>query len=119
MEPTFSIASAAILALTVLLSATPAQPQDRHTDDSIVQQIDEILNRLQVIEARLAILEDQSKFANEWRVDERGVVRTLEGRPVGHWASHRSCPKALAVRVACELDDGPPIRMGPAERTTP
>ncbi|HUG69510.1 MAG TPA: hypothetical protein VMM76_17295 [Pirellulaceae bacterium] len=85
MKQIFSIAIAAVLATSVLLPPASAQQRNDRTDDAIVQRLDEILKRLETIETRLKKLEVEVRVANQWSVDERGVMRTIDGRPMGFW----------------------------------
>ena len=85
MKRGFYVAIAAILTSSVLLSPTPAQQQESRKDDPIIQRIDDFLKRLQSIEERLTMLEDDTRFVNESWVDKRGVMRNIDGRPMGFW----------------------------------
>jgi len=85
MKRGFYIAIAAILASSLLLSPTSAQQQESRKDDSIIQRLDDILKRLHSIEERLTKLEDDNRFVNESWVDKRGVMRNIDGRPMGFW----------------------------------
>jgi len=85
MKRGFDIAIAAILASSVLLSPTSAQQQESRKDDPNIQRLDDILKRLQSIEELLTKLEDDKRFVNECWVDKRGVVRNIDGRPMGFW----------------------------------
>jgi len=85
MKRGFCIAVAAILASSVLLSPTSAQQQESRKDDPIIQRLDDILKRLQSIEERLTKLEDEKRFVNKSWVDKHGVMRNIDGRPMGFW----------------------------------
>lgn len=80
-----------IFALTIaagflLCNVTSAdQPPGTNESATVVERLDQILHRLNAIEQRLAQLEAESLLTTEWWVDERGVVRSGSGRPIGFW----------------------------------
>lgn len=74
-----------LLTTCILLPPASAQQQGNSREDAIAQRLDEILKRLESIEARLATLETQVKATKRWLVDERGILRDLNGRPIGFW----------------------------------
>lgn len=94
------------LALTLLLwfvifngTATAAEPPEetkRQTD--VVERLDSILKRLDDIEKRLAKLEATNRILKSWTVDDRGVMRTIDGRPFGYWGIDGPSPQIPNVR---------------------
>ena len=60
-------------------------PSNTDETSKVVARLDVILKRLDTIEERLAKLEANSQFFADWWVDERGVMRSGSGRPIGFW----------------------------------
>lgn len=77
------------LALTAVFlpcEATAADPPPINDESAaIVERLDQILNRLDEIEQRLTQLELESQLTQAWWLDERGVMRSGSGRPIGFW----------------------------------
>ena len=65
--------------------ATADPPKVDTADTPIVERLDAILRRLDAIEKRLAVVEADTKLLADWTVDDRGVMRLPNGRPVGFW----------------------------------
>ena len=81
------------LIFTLLLSAVfvfgsaksfGAGPPSDETSQ-IINRLDAIMKRLDDIERRLAKLEETTRSLTQWWVDDHGVMRSFDGRPVGHW----------------------------------
>ena len=70
-------------------------PQTIATDTAIVERLDAILKRLDAIEERLAHVETQTKVFSDWTVDDRGVMRLPNGRPVGFWGIDGPMPTRI------------------------
>jgi low affinity Fe/Cu permease len=96
MNSIFSTAIAAVSATSVLFLPVSAQQQINRDDDAIVQRLDEILRRLEAIEERLKKLKGEDGNSNERWVDENGVMRTIDGYPVGFWGI--DCPPKNRTR---------------------
>lgn len=79
------MAFAFLFAMSVFLSPASAQQHNDLRNDAIVQRLDMILERLERIETRLMKLEDASLESNQWWMDQRGVMRANDGRPLGFW----------------------------------
>jgi hypothetical protein len=78
---------ALVLITGFLLNETFAAdpPSGGNESATIIERLDQILRRLEAIELRLTQLELESRLNQEWWVDERGVMRTSSGRPIGFW----------------------------------
>jgi hypothetical protein len=88
-------------ALTLLLSfinfaaSAPAAdpPKETKLRADIVDRLDAIMKRLDDIEQRLANLEATNRMLTEWTVDDRGILRSFDGRPIGHWGIDGPTPQ--------------------------
>lgn len=72
--------------VSLLCETTAADPPSNRDDPaSITARLNQILHRLDVIEQHLVELEFEIRLNQEWWVDDRGVMRTRSGRPIGIW----------------------------------
>ena len=71
-------------ALATSIGWVPAKAQTRE-DRTILDRVDQILQRLDAIEARLTKLEIEVHASGPWRADRHGILRTMDGKEVGYW----------------------------------
>jgi len=78
-----------MVVLTLAFSSPAAwadQPEAAgELEAGVIERLDLILDRLDQIDQRLAKLEQTQQWLTGWWVDERGVMRTNRGRPIGIW----------------------------------
>lgn len=79
----FAVPLIVVLFLGGIADAGPPSITDETSE--IVARLDVILKRLDAIEQRLTKLEANTQLFADWWVDERGVMRSGSGRPVGFW----------------------------------
>lgn len=83
--PRLILALVFVSTVVVTVSAFADPPANAKTDTDIINRLDAILKRLDAIEKRLAKLEATNRLLTDWWVDDRGVMRSTRGRPIGFW----------------------------------
>ena len=86
-----------VLVLSLVIFAGTASaaepPGETKLRTDIVERLDSILKRLDGIEQRLASLEATNRMMTKWTVDDRGIMRSFDGRPVGYWGIDGPIPQ--------------------------
>ena len=87
------------LALVTLLCLAPASGQESKdpADPVIVERLDKILKRLDVIVRQLAEPQITRIAPRPWRVSSSGLIRDSAGRPIGFWGID-SAPSTTQAR---------------------
>ena len=85
MRSTFAIMIALTLAAIGGTAAAADLPAETEARSEIVERLDSILKRLDGIEQRLATLEATNRPLTKWTVDDHGIIRSFDGRPIGYW----------------------------------
>ena len=76
----------AMLVTSFFLSHASAQQQFAPADNVIVERLDNILERLERIELRLATMDAGRNLASAMRVDmSTGMLKNAAGRKIGFW----------------------------------
>jgi tetrahydromethanopterin S-methyltransferase subunit G len=74
--------------LFLVIPAMPVFSQSTISDDNNVQilkRLDEILRKLERLEARISKLEGKNRVGNEFWVDKYGILWNPTGDEVGFW----------------------------------
>lgn len=76
------------IGLFLVVPAIPVFSQSTVSDDNtaqILKRLDEILRKIERLEARISKLEGKNRVGNEFWVDKYGVVWNSTGDSVGVW----------------------------------
>ncbi len=85
LRNTFTVTLALSLATIGGTAAAADPPAEIEVRTDIVERLDSILKRLEQIEKRLATLEATNRPLTKWTVDDHGIMRSFDRRPIGYW----------------------------------